>query len=169
MKNYIALVGLPLILCVLSLPQAASAQLVGSYAYKAEGLGGAVSQNLVPSGIPNVPDSLPFESDRTAPPGQRLVTAVPIFQFSAAGVLVFDGAGKVAVTDTVKANGIVTRFETYTGTYILYSNGTGSLSMHSGVARVPINYDFVIVNNGTRILLICTDERTAITGTATKQ
>ena len=81
----------------------------------------------------------------------------------------FDGAGHVTVTDSVNAGGNVTRFETYPGTYTVNSQGVGSLTMHSGTGGVPINYDFVLVNGGTQILLISTDDGFGITGIATKQ
>jgi len=92
-----------------------------------------------------------------------------LIQISAAGLLVFDGAGHVIVTDSVNVSGTITRFETYTGTYTVNSQGIGSLSMHSGVAGVPANYDFVLVNGGAQIILVGTDQGLGISGIATKQ
>jgi hypothetical protein len=99
----------------------------------------------------------------------RAVGAANTVLFSAVGIIVFDGAGHFTVTDTVTVNGIITRFENYTGTYAQYSNGMGSLTMHSGVSGVPVTYDFVVANNGTEIDLVGTDQGLALTGFAIKQ
>ena len=78
--------------------------------------------------------------------------------FASVGLFVFDGAGHILITDSVSVNGTITRFETYTGTYTLNSNGTGSMTLHSGVSGVPVNYDFVVVDNGTKLLIVGTDQ-----------
>ncbi len=88
--------------------------------------------------------------------------------FSAAGLVTADGNGNVTGTDTVSQNGTVARSRTYTGTYQVAPNCTGSIAFKMG-DQVIGSMDFVLVNNGKSIKFIQSDQGTAITGTADLQ
>ena len=176
-SSYTALSVVCLITLALLAPQVASAQLTGAFGYQATGFGpqnGGTSRFITVTcsgnavtAARNVRPDVPCPT--LASPNPRSIGAGNTFVFAAAGLLVFDGAGHVAVTDSVSVNGSITRLETYTGTYFVNSNGAGSLTLHSGVSGVPVNYDFVIVNNGTQLNLVSTDQGVTLSGVAIKQ
>jgi len=85
------------------------------------------------------------------------------------GLMIADGAGRLTITSSASVDGQITRFYTYTGSYTVNANCTGSLTMYSGTNGQPVNYDFVIARGGTELRLVGTDQGLAVTGTAIHQ
>ena len=174
MKKYIPLSVIGLIAVLFLAPEFASAQVSGSYgstftAFEPTSTGTTSSPiKKCYGGTSGVvgSDNLCFKGISRSP--KFLGATTPVL-FASVGLFVFDGAGHILITDSVSVNGTITRFETYTGTYTLNSNGTGSMTLHSGVSGVPVNYDFVVVNNGTKLLIVGTDEGVSVSGFLIKQ
>src|SRR5260370_10818185 len=76
--------------------------------------------------------------------------------FSVAGRAVPDGQGGLSGKDTFSFDGSILRGRTYTGTYTVNSDCTGSLTL-SDPTNGTIDADFVIVNNGNELQLVAYD------------
>ena len=87
---------------------------------------------------------------------------------SSAGLWTLDGQGNVTGKETDSFDGQIFRADTYTGTYTVNSDCTGSLTTNSQAVG-PANYDFTLTNGHNQILLVENDSGTNITGQATKQ
>jgi hypothetical protein len=88
--------------------------------------------------------------------------------FSAAGRAVPDGQGGLSGKDTFSFDGSIVRGRTYTGTYTVNSDCTGSITL-SDPTNVTINADFVITNNGNELQLVESDRGSNISGSAKRQ
>ena len=81
-----------------------------------------------------------------------------IGDLAAVGIIFYDGAGHVRGTDTAAASIGVIEARTFTGTYTVDGDCTGTITLRfdaptfSGLATA----DFVIVNKGTKVLGIQT-------------
>ena len=87
---------------------------------------------------------------------------------SSAGLWTVDGQGNMTGKETDSFDGQIYRADTYTGTYTVNSDCTGSLTTNSKTVGVA-NYDFTLTNGHNQILLVENDTGTNITGQATKQ
>lgn len=87
---------------------------------------------------------------------------------SAAGFFVADGQGNLSFKDTMTLDGGTTQSETYTGTYKMNADCTGSLIANSPGAGVSLGFDFVMLANNNEIQLVNTNG-TNITASAKKQ
>jgi hypothetical protein len=87
---------------------------------------------------------------------------------SAAGFFVADGQGNLSFKDTLTLDGGTTQSETYTGTYKMNSDCTGSLTANSPGAGVSLGFDFVMTANGNEMQMVNTNG-TNITASAKKQ
>jgi len=82
------------------------------------------------------------------------------------GTLIADGTGKLTDTNTITyAHPPVTN-NSDAGTYQMNANCTGSLIFH--YSSEIVHFDFVLVNGGTELYLVCTDPNTVLSGTGTK-
>jgi hypothetical protein len=88
--------------------------------------------------------------------------------FSVAGRFLPDGQGGLSGKDTFSFDGSIVRGRTYTGTYTVNSDCTGSLTL-TDPANGTINADFVITNNANELQLVASDNGTNITGSAKRQ
>lgn len=88
--------------------------------------------------------------------------------FSVAGRFLPDGQGGLTGKDTFSFDGSILRGRTYTGTYTVNSDCTGSITLSDPI-NGTIDADFVIVNNGNELQLVAYDNGTNITGSAKRQ
>ena len=89
------------------------------------------------------------------------------YQYSAVGKMLPDGNGGITGTETNSNWGTVKRNVTYTGTYTVNNDCTGSMALqYSGG---PLNYDIVFIPSTNQVNLIQTDTGITITGSATAQ
>lgn len=72
------------------------------------------------------------------------------------GVLQFDGAGNVTLAATV-VGGPTPATGTFTGTYALNPDGTGSISLINPAGQPAGGFAFVVTDNGSQLLLLRTD------------
>ena len=86
---------------------------------------------------------------------------------TASGRLVADGAGNLTAGDTLSYDGSIIK-RSYTGTYTIASDCTGSLVLTSSNGN-KANYDFVMYNNGKEVNLIETDSGVIFSGVAKQQ
>ncbi len=89
------------------------------------------------------------------------------YQYSAVGRMVADGNGGLTGVETNSNYGMPTRNVTYTGTYTVNDNCTGSIVLK--LTNAPTNYDFVILPSVNQMNLIETESGITITGVATAQ
>jgi hypothetical protein len=80
------------------------------------------------------------------------VTTGASFPFATSGYYDFHGDGTLTGKDTVSRGGAITH-RSYTGTYHVNSNGTGTLTLNLSPSFNPVG-DFTIVNNGKDIEII---------------
>ncbi len=89
------------------------------------------------------------------------------YPYSAVGRVVPDGNGALTATETNSIFGNVKRNATYTGTYTVNNDCSGSMVFqYSGGAS---NYDFVFIQATNQLHLIESDQGVTISGTATAQ
>ena len=90
-----------------------------------------------------------------------------LFFIAAAGKIAFDGGGNIAGTDTISFDGSIGH-RTYTGTYTINADCTGSMNLVTADGNKPAA-DLVVVNAGKEVEFIQTNTDTVITGTAKQQ
>jgi hypothetical protein len=78
----------------------------------------------------------------------------PPFPFGEAGVITFDGAGKLFGKTTINAGGLLLT-PTFTGTYTVNSDCTGSLNIQSDLG--PLQEAIVVIGGGQRYVGTETD------------
>jgi hypothetical protein len=89
------------------------------------------------------------------------------YQYSAVGKMLPDGNGAITGTETNSNWGTVTRNVTYTGTYTVNNDCTGSIVLQ--YTGGPLNYDIVFIPSTNQINMIQSDQGITITGSATAQ
>jgi hypothetical protein len=86
---------------------------------------------------------------------------------ASAGRIVADGNGNLTGADTISVDGVIAR-RTYTGTYSMNGNCTGSITIQTTVAGVSgistSHGDIVAVNNTREINYIQTDQNFVFSG-----
>ena len=87
--------------------------------------------------------------------------------YSVVGVLTADGNGSVSGTDTVSENGIVQAGRTYSGTYSVQSNCSGTVTLSYSNQVVP--FAIAISANGEQVYFLQTTNGAVAAGTATRQ
>ena len=99
--------------------------------------------------------------------GDRLIAPNPGPR-AAVGRISADGNGNLAGTETKNENGTIITGLSFNGSYSMLTDctGTGVLTLSNGEVR---NFNFVVVEDGERVLFIQTDGGRVITFTATKQ
>ena len=80
------------------------------------------------------------------------VTLGPSNPFAVSGYYEFNGDGTLSGKDTVSRNGTIIK-RSYTGTYQVNPNGTGSLRLDISPSFRPLG-DFIITDNGKSIEII---------------
>jgi hypothetical protein len=80
------------------------------------------------------------------------VTLGPSNPFAVSGYYEFNGDGTLSGKDTVSRAGSIIK-RTYTGTYRVNANGTGSLKLDISPSFQPVG-DFIITDNGKSIEII---------------
>jgi hypothetical protein len=86
--------------------------------------------------------------------------------FAAGGVLVSDGAGNLSAgVEDFNDGGLVTTNAPFTGTYIMASNGRGTMNLNSAAD----NFAFAIYPSSGGVILLETDSRFLTSGTALQQ
>ena len=88
--------------------------------------------------------------------------------FTAAGRFLADGQGNLAGTDTTTIDDNLYRGQTYTGTYTMNADCTGSINMSSSTIGSSA-FDFALANNNNEIQLVEADRGVNITGAGKKQ
>ena len=94
----------------------------------------------------------------------RIRTFAP---FAEAALFVFDGRGNLSGTSTVNFAGVVTPV-TFTGTYTVNTNCTGSLTLGAG-DNGTIHRDLVITDGGKEVEFVSTDSGVVVAGYMKKQ
>lgn len=84
--------------------------------------------------------------------------------FSAVGLFVSDGNGNLTGTDTTSNSGVITTSRTWTGTYNLNADCTGTATF-TGIGPMYL----VLTNNNQNVNLIQTDQGSDVLGTAQQQ
>lgn len=84
------------------------------------------------------------------------------------GIISSDGHGNLAGTETKSANGVISQGVSFTGTYSMLNNctGTGAVSFSDGETR---NFNFVVIERAEEVVAIQTDAGRVTTITATRQ
>jgi hypothetical protein len=102
--------------------------------------------------------------------GKRLSLTTNLFGFvsgvpvDTVGTVTLDGEGKITGTETFSTNGVVKTLPV-TGTYTENSNCTGTWEI-TPTGGTPTNFNTVVVNGGSELLLIQTDHGTITAGNA---
>ena len=91
----------------------------------------------------------------------------PEIPIAVVGVLRFDGAGNASLNFTIAFDGGITEGLTDTGTYIVNSDCTGSISFTAG--DIPINFNMVVSGGGAEIFGLPTSPGLTQTFDAKKQ
>jgi len=168
MKICVPVISVFVVAAALAVPQGSKAQCGPS------SVSGAYALKLVGASVPSggyCLDSITFNSFSAVHDNITGFVGSPNTPstFADVGLLVSNGAGKLLVTQSSSVDGQITRFYTFTGSYTVNANCTGSLTLFTGTIGIPINYDFVIVAGGTQLLLVGTDQGLSVTGTAVHQ
>ena len=85
------------------------------------------------------------------------------------GVITFDGSGGVSQTTTVSLNGVILPNRISSGSYVVNSDCTGSLSVQLPPPAGASNSSFVIVDHGKELRLINTGNGRVLAGNAKRQ
>lgn len=83
------------------------------------------------------------------------------------GKVVYDGQGNGQVIQTASVGGVIYRQGTFTGTYSVNSDCTGSKTFTSSTGQAS-HFDFVITPDGRTITWIVTDAGQVLTGSAVR-
>jgi hypothetical protein len=94
-------------------------------------------------------------------------TIIGVGSLSAVGVVTFDGQGNHVGFDTISLNGSIIPRLTFTGTYNVNSDCTGS-DTENFQNGLTIQRNFVIVDGGQEIRFIVTNAGNAVTAVAGK-
>jgi|SRR5215813_4258491 len=86
--------------------------------------------------------------------GFNKTTPTRTVPFDGVGVATFDGVGNVSATFTSSLNGEISKGNTYSASYSVNSDCTGSFVGREG----GDNFDFVVLHNGAEILAVDTSE-----------
>ena len=97
--------------------------------------------------------------------GFNKTTPTRTVPFDGVGLAKFDGMGNVAATFTSSFNGEISKGNTYSASYSVSSDCTGSLTGREG----GDNFDFVVLRNGGEVLAVDTSEGETITLDLKKQ
>ena len=87
--------------------------------------------------------------------------------YSVVGVLTADGRGSVVGTDTISTNGVVQSARTYTGTYVVQANCTGTITTNYQGQIAPLA--FSVAGSGDEISFMQTNNGTVGIGIAHRQ
>jgi hypothetical protein len=98
-----------------------------------------------------------------------IVAFGPIGPVADVGVIAFDGSGGVSQTTTVSLNGAIVPNRTSSGSYVVNSDCTGSLSLQLPPPAGASNSSFVIVDHGKELRLINTGNGRVLAGNAKRQ
>ena len=100
--------------------------------------------------------------------GDPNVLTVPTYvPFAEAAYFHFDGHGSLSGTSTADFGGLVSPV-TFTGTYAVNPNCTGSLTVDAG-PNGTIHRDLVIVDGGNEVEFVSTDASVVIAGSMKRQ
>jgi hypothetical protein len=94
-------------------------------------------------------------------------TIIGVGALSAVGVVTFDGQGNHVGFDTISLNGSIIPKLTFTGTYKVNSDCTGS-DTENFQNGLTIQRNFVVVDGGREIRFIVTNSGNAVTAVAQK-
>ena len=98
-----------------------------------------------------------------------IVAFGPIGSVADVGVITFDGNGGVSQNTTTSLNGAILQNRIGTGTYIVNSDCTGSVSVQIPPRVEPSTSNFVIVDHGKELRLINTGNGRVLAGNAKRQ
>jgi hypothetical protein len=87
--------------------------------------------------------------------------------YSIVGVLTADGIGSVSGIDTISTNGVVQSGRTYSGTYTVQPNCSGSLTLNYAGQMAP--FVIAISQSGQQVSFIQTNNGIVGVGTAFRQ
>ncbi len=88
--------------------------------------------------------------------------------YSIVGVLTADGVGSLSGTDTISENGQVQSGRTYTGTYSVQANCSGTMTLnYTGQQAVP--FAIAVSNSGYQVGFLQMNNGTVGVGTAIRQ
>jgi len=79
------------------------------------------------------------------------------------GPIFFDGHGNLSASYSTAVNGITFR-GSFTGTYTVAANGSGSVTLTLPLLGLQAHGDFVIVDDGKGTFFSCTDAGFSVTG-----
>jgi len=85
------------------------------------------------------------------------------------GRFVADGEGHLAGTDTSTVGGQIARGNTFSGTYVVHADCTGSDTLTLQPQNMVIHHDFVIVDKGRELMSTHTDPGSVFTGKVVRQ
>jgi hypothetical protein len=85
----------------------------------------------------------------------------PPFPFAETGIVTFDRAGKLSGKTTVSFSGFVVQ-PTFTGTYTVNSDCTGSFTVQSSIG-ITLHHDVVVIGGGRRFESVEPDPFVVIT------
>src|SRR5262249_21290843 len=91
-----------------------------------------------------------------------------LYFYADVGVLSADGNGQLTGSDTVSKDGVIKQQRTFTGTYTVNPNCSGSAKFQFSDGS-NTTMDFALGNGGKAISFIDTDTNVIVTGTATAQ
>jgi hypothetical protein len=98
-----------------------------------------------------------------------IVAFGPVGPVAEAGVITFDGNGGVSQTTTVSINGVIVPNRTSSGSYVVNSDCTGSLSVQLPPPAGASTSSFVIVDHRKELRLINTGNGRVLAGNAKRQ
>jgi hypothetical protein len=98
-----------------------------------------------------------------------IVAFGPVGPVADVGVVTFDGNGGVSQTTTVSLNGVIIPARVSSGSYVVNSDCTGSLSVQLPPPAATSNSSFVIVDHGRELRLINTGVGRVLAGNAKRQ
>jgi hypothetical protein len=92
-------------------------------------------------------------------------TGQEVAEFADAGRIVFDGRGNLTGTDTEGLNGLINKGLTFSGTYSVQGDCTGTANVHGGLT---VNLRFAVVEGGQEADTIAVDPGVVAAGQITK-
>jgi hypothetical protein len=87
--------------------------------------------------------------------------------YSVVGVLSADGIGSLSGTDAISQNGVVQSGRTYTGSYLVQPNCTGTVTLN--YAGQTASFAIAVSNSGDQVSFLQTTNGTVGAGTAMRQ
>jgi len=89
--------------------------------------------------------------------------------YSVVGVLTADGRGSLSGTDTASQNGVVQTGRTFTGTYAVQLNCSGSATLNYAGQASPAPFAIAVSESGDQVAFLQTSGGAVAAGTATRQ